>query len=407
MSDETKNVAETGSEEISKSKQKREQRKADVKAQKRKQNFESIIGWIIGIAIAAGVITIICLGIWESATKTVSDGNYSAYLTDDGRVKGANLKKVKDIGLDGISINYSDIEYKDETIETDINNQLANYAEFSTKKTLEVKDGDTINLDYVGSVDGVPFDGGNTNGQGTELTIGSGKYIDNFEEQLIGAHPGDSVTVNVTFPEVYENNPDLAGKAAVFECVVNSIKVIPEFTDAFVQEHFSEVASTTEELRAYLKSEGEKQNVRDYVSKYIKENASASAPGAYLKHLRQLIKYADEQQIVYLQQLYAYYGLTNAPKTVEEYRQTDKRGYEKDLRSKAKDQAAFDLTFEEFFVRKGLTVTDADYSEVLVIYSQDTDNGNAAETYGEPFLRQVALQHVTLDYIAEHATIVK
>lgn len=94
---------------------------------------------------------------------------------------------------------------------------------YSTDTSLTVEDGDTVNIDYVGSVDGVEFDGGNTNGQGTDLVIGSGSYIDDFEEQLIGAHPGDQVDVYVTFPDDYSNNPDLSGQEALFEVTVNGI----------------------------------------------------------------------------------------------------------------------------------------------------------------------------------------
>lgn len=94
---------------------------------------------------------------------------------------------------------------------------------YSTDTSLTVEDGDTVNIDYVGSVDGVEFDGGNTQGQGTDLVIGSGSYIDDFEEQLIGAHPGDEVDVYVTFPDPYNNNTDLSGKEALFEVTVNGI----------------------------------------------------------------------------------------------------------------------------------------------------------------------------------------
>jgi len=90
-----------------------------------------------------------------------------------------------------------------------------------TDSTLTVKDGDTVNIDYVGTVDGVEFEGGNTKGAGADLTIGSGMYIDDFEEQLIGAHPGDTVEVNVTFPENYSE--ELKGKDAVFKVVINGI----------------------------------------------------------------------------------------------------------------------------------------------------------------------------------------
>ena len=91
-----------------------------------------------------------------------------------------------------------------------------------TETSLEVKDGDTVNIDYVGKVDGVAFSGGSTGGAGTDLTIGSGNYIDDFEEQLIGAHPGDTVQVEVTFPKEY-GNAELNGKDAVFEVVINGI----------------------------------------------------------------------------------------------------------------------------------------------------------------------------------------
>ena len=93
---------------------------------------------------------------------------------------------------------------------------------YSTDSSLTVEDGDTVNIDYVGSIDGVEFDGGNTQGNGTDLTIGSGRYIDDFEEQLIGAHPGDEVEVTVTFPDDYGND-ELNGKKAVFDVTVNGI----------------------------------------------------------------------------------------------------------------------------------------------------------------------------------------
>lgn len=93
---------------------------------------------------------------------------------------------------------------------------------YSTDSSLTVKDGDTVNIDYVGYIDGTAFDGGNTNGQGTDLTIGSGSYIDDFEDQLVGAHPGDKVEVNVTFPEDYGND-ELNGKDATFDVTVNGI----------------------------------------------------------------------------------------------------------------------------------------------------------------------------------------
>lgn len=88
--------------------------------------------------------------------------------------------------------------------------------------SLTVEDGDTVNIDYVGTVDGVEFEGGSTDGNGTDLVIGSGDYIDDFENQLIGSHPGDTVEVQVTFPDDY-GNEELNGKDAVFTVTVNGI----------------------------------------------------------------------------------------------------------------------------------------------------------------------------------------
>ena len=85
-----------------------------------------------------------------------------------------------------------------------------------------IEDGDTVNIDYVGSIDGVEFEGGNTKGNGADLVIGSHTYIDDFEEQLIGHHPGDSVDVTVTFPEDYGKD-ELNGKEALFKVTVNGI----------------------------------------------------------------------------------------------------------------------------------------------------------------------------------------
>ncbi|BDZ81438.1 FKBP-type peptidyl-prolyl cis-trans isomerase [Claveliimonas bilis] len=93
---------------------------------------------------------------------------------------------------------------------------------YQTDTSLTVEDGDTVNIDYVGTVDGVEFEGGNTDGNGTDLVIGSGDYIDDFEDQLIGSHPGDTVEVQVTFPDDY-GNEELNGKDAVFTVTVNGI----------------------------------------------------------------------------------------------------------------------------------------------------------------------------------------
>ena len=90
-----------------------------------------------------------------------------------------------------------------------------------TGKSLKAKDGDQVLIDFVGSVDGVEFPGGK--GEGFELTLGSGQFIPGFEGQLVGAKPGDDVTVKVTFPTPYQSE-ELAGKDAEFAVKVHEVR---------------------------------------------------------------------------------------------------------------------------------------------------------------------------------------
>ena len=94
----------------------------------------------------------------------------------------------------------TDSSAEEETTDSSAEEETASY---SADTSLVVEDGDTVNIDYTGYIDGEEFDGGSTDGAGTDLTIGSGSYIDDFEEQLIGANVGDTVEVSVTFPDDY------------------------------------------------------------------------------------------------------------------------------------------------------------------------------------------------------------
>ena len=97
-----------------------------------------------------------------------------------------------------------------------------------------------MNIDYSGSIDGEKFDGGTASSQSVQA--GSAQFIDDFLTQIIGHTPGETFDVEVTFPDPYENNPDLAGKDAVFEVTINYIEgedVTPEFSDDFVKENLT------------------------------------------------------------------------------------------------------------------------------------------------------------------------
>lgn len=397
MSNEINNEAVS----VSKSKAKRDARKAEVKAEKNKKNFDKILGWVIGIVIAAVVVGAIVMGIIQSLNATTSSSDFSAGLSADGYVAGANLNKVKDLGVESLVIPASEVAFTDENVDTQIESLLTSAQYYSDDASLVTKSGDTINLDYVGSVDGVEFEGGNTNGAGTTLTLGSNTYIDDFETQLEGAHPGDAVTVTVTFPDPYENNPDLAGKEAVFECTVNSIQVTPELTDDFVKENFSEYVSTVAELREYIQKNGYESNVKSYISDYITNNADAKAPSSYLKHLRSVIKYNEEQTYEYYNSYYYYYLGSYLYSSFQDYTGKTDAEYEDYLKETAKSQAAVDLTYESLFKKHNLTVSEENYNYVLESYGGD----NAVTTYGQAYLNQVAMKYTVLEYLASAVTV--
>lgn len=113
-----------------------------------------------------------------------------------------------------------------------------------------VKEGDTVNIDYEGKLDGVPFEGGTAAGQ--NLGIGSGQFIPGFEEGLIGAKVGETRDLNITFPEEYQN-VEMAGKAVVFTVTVNTIMAAQpqELTDEYVQGLDIE-CSTVEDYKQYV-----------------------------------------------------------------------------------------------------------------------------------------------------------
>ena len=405
MSEEIKEKVEEVSESsISKSKAKRQARAAEVKAAKVKKNFDAILGWVIGILLAVVVVGIIAAGMYQHFTTTVSDSNYSAGLTDEGFVKGADLSSVTDLGLVGMEIPFSEVEFSDETLESQINSDLQQHGFYSDDATATVKDGSAINLDYSGSIDGVQFDGGTAENQ--VLTIGSGQFIDNFEEQLIGSHPGDNVTVTVTFPDPYENNPDLAGKEAVFECKVNSIWTLPEFDDEYVKTNHSDIADNVAGFKAYVKEQGYNSNLDSYISNYVTENASASKiPSSYRNHLKQLLKYSDEQSFEQYKTYMTYYGYSDAASmSFSDYTQKSSSEYEKDLKERAVKQASMDLTYESIFRNAGLTVSDEDYQMILEYYGGEEQ---ALSTYGEAYVKQTAIKYAVIKYIRENAKVVE
>ena len=143
-------------------------------------------------------------------------------------------------------------EVTDEEVDAKLENERRNLAELVVKEGA-AENGDTVVIDFVGSVDGVEFDGGK--GENHSLELGSGQFIPGFEDQLVGAKAGDEVEVKVTFPEDYQAT-DLAGKAAVFVTKVNEVKAkeVPALDDELAKDLDDEV-ETLDELKAKYRKE--------------------------------------------------------------------------------------------------------------------------------------------------------
>lgn len=140
----------------------------------------------------------------------------------------------------------------DEFLQQWIDSALAADAETVEVTGRSVELGDTANIDYEGKMDGVAFEGGTT--KGTDLVIGSGMFIEGFEEGVIGMEIGETKDIHLKFPDPYKGNPDLSGEPVVFTVTVNSItaKKLPELTDEYVAGLGSEDYSTVEEYKSYM-----------------------------------------------------------------------------------------------------------------------------------------------------------
>lgn len=233
----------------------------------------------------------------------------------------------------GIKVEKTSTEVTDEEVDLKLKEEQEKSARTITVEDRAVQDKDEVILDFEGFVDGVAFEGGK--GENYSLTIGSGSFIPGFEDQLIGAKLEEALDVNVTFPEEYQS-ADLAGKDAVFKCVVHEIKAkeLPELDDEFASE-VSEF-DTLDAYKADIKLKLEEQKTADAKRKKEDQavdgaaaNAELSIPEAMLES--QVSQMADDfsrritQQGLTLEQYFQFTGLSQE-KMLEELRpQAEKR----------------------------------------------------------------------------------
>ncbi len=391
---------------ISKSKAKREQRKKEVARGKRQKRTAALIGGVAAAAVVALIAAAIGKNVYLASMRTTPITDPSAGLTADGKIEGVNVKDMLTLAdYANITVPAEKVAATAEEVEGDINSALLSHREASTDETLEIKDGDTVNIDYVGTIDGVEFEGGNSNGAGYDLTIGSGSFIDDFEQQLIGHKPGESLTVEVTFPEGYRDDDTVAGKDASFAVTVNSITVTPEFTDEFVAKNFSEEGmSTAEEYRAFIENRYYEQHLEEYLADYIVENSTVrSYPSDYLKKLRAVTKYNDESMLAYYNQMYSSMGMAAYENVWDMMGEdiTDELSYEKDLRERTKEMAKTAMVYQAIFEDAGLTIDmDAVFAD-MTAQSGEEYVTNMKENYGEGYMAQAEIQEAVTDYLME------
>jgi len=183
-------------------------------------------------------------------------------LEDDGVTLVAVVPvkpEVKISSYQGMKIQQFAYTVKDEEIDAEVSRVLERNARKVAVEGRAAQNGDIANIDFVGTVDGVKFDGGEA--QGFDLTLGSGQFIPGFEEQVVGMNVGEEKDVNVTFPENYQA-AELKGKAAVFAVKLNSLqaKEMPELTDEFIKDATG--SETVEAYKAKTKERLEKQAER-------------------------------------------------------------------------------------------------------------------------------------------------
>lgn len=178
----------------------------------------------------------------------------------------------------GVALPPETLTASDEDINEVVASFLAQYPKYEQITDRAVEDGDTVNIDYTGYVDGEAFQGGSTGGSGQTVTIGVDQFIDDFLEQLIDHTPGENYDIEVTFPDPYQNNPDLAGKDATFNVTINYIqgdKLERELDDAFAIEAGFD---NREAVLAYIEERLIETQKEDFVNGILGQTQCSQVP---------------------------------------------------------------------------------------------------------------------------------
>ena len=278
----------------------------------------------------------------------------------------------------------------------------SNYAVMAEKQDAIVN-GDQVNIDYAGYMDGVQFQGGTA--AGADLNIGSGMFIDGFEEGLIGSKTGDTVTLDLHFPDPYPNNPAFSGKAVQFVVTVNAVyaQALPEYNDAFVKEHYNHetVASFEQELRAALIEQDERTRYNFVIQgiwKFLGENTEViSYPEAeYNKLYEEVITYytslAEQESMTLNEYVTNTYGIS-----VSEFYN--------EIESSVKESMKQEMILYTIARAENITVSDEEYEARGAEYAAYYGLASLAELeqYYEPeYIRDSILFDLVDEFLCEY-----
>lgn len=336
--------------------------------------------------------------------KVYADDSYMDYLNVDDFVELGDYL--------GVEVTLEAPYVSDEQVESYIQNVLANNPVRTEITDRAVQDGDVTEISYVGKKDDVAFDGGTADNY--ELTIGSGTFIDGFEDGVIGMKVGETKDLNLTFPETYERNPDLAGAEVVFTVTLNKIyeETEAELNDDFVAGLEIENVATVEDYRQYvydgLMKNAEYQydmDVENAVLNVIYENADFKAvPEAMAdRYYDRLVTNMTYQAAMYGMDLETFmlYGYGMAAEQ-----------YEADMKDSAQRAAEQILMLQAIAEKEGLTVSDEEMEEDIA--AKATEYGyESADAYKEVIgnemkgYREFVMSEKVTAYLLENAKVTK
>lgn len=287
----------------------------------------------------------------------------------------------------------------EEGIISELNSSAVNI----TKGEVVVQDGDVTVIDFEGKLDGVAFDGGTATNY--ELTIGSGAFIDGFEDGLIGVKKGETVDLNLTFPETYSST-DLAGKDVVFTVTVNEVKRAPgeEADDAWFTT-YTDYASMEEykaEIKAQLEAEADETaqyNMEVTALDEVVANATVS------KYMKSYVEEGESQYEQYVQSYASLYGMTL--EAFIEVQGMTEQDYADQKASQGISYAQGAMVIMAIAEEAGLKKDDAGYTEILadLAAANYMDADALIANYGESIVNTSVMSEYVMDYIISNSTV--